>query len=252
MRLLGDGCIVALVDDAGAWEEHCTAHARDPEIAELLLASVRAIPVGKPGTGLAATVARTGEPILIAEVDLEALAARADGALGPAVLAIKPRSYLPRRAARGARQATRCGRGHAVRGRDAVAFDRDDLVFARNIADHAALAIANAKLVARLQRELEAREQVEERSRIARRPRRELDRHDRARRARRPRQVRQRRRPRTRRHRAGARRHRDDAVRLVHTEDGLKRGDIIRETGSWQGKGVLRHFVTGEAHPPRR
>ena len=36
-----------------------------------------------------------------------------------------------------------------------------------------------------------------------------------------------------------------------HTEDGLRRGEIIRETGSWRGEGVLRHFGTGELIPTR-
>jgi two-component system, cell cycle sensor histidine kinase and response regulator CckA len=35
-------------------------------------------------------------------------------------------------------------------------------------------------------------------------------------------------------------------LRAFHTEDGMKRADILREVGHWEGEGQLHHFKTGE------
>ncbi len=245
VRLIGDGCVVALVDDAGAWAEHCTAAARDPASAALLLEAIRRVEVGAVGVGLAARVANTGDPMML-HVDPDELAARAEQPFAAVVCALRPRSFLavPLHA-RGRRFGAVTLMRYAP---DSGVFDEADLAFARSLADHAALAIANAQLVVSLQAELEERRRAEEKSArfvslvenstemiamasldgrvlfvnaagralVGLPPDRDV---------------------------------RDLTLPDFHTEDGLRRGDIIRERGSWQGQGVLRHFVTGELIP---
>jgi PAS domain S-box-containing protein len=132
--------------------------------------------------------------------------------------------------------------------RDRAPFDQDDLAFASDVADHAAVAISNASLLASLQRELVERRRAEQETRtfvalvetsadfiamagfdgrvlfvnaagrrlVGIAPDREV---------------------------------RTLSLRDFHTDEGLERAATIREHGRWQGRGVLRHFVTDELIP---
>jgi PAS domain S-box-containing protein len=130
-------------------------------------------------------------------------------------------------------------------GAGARPFNENDEAIARNLVEHAALAIANAQLLESVQRELDKRRGAEaEAARyialvehsgefiamagldgriiFINRGGRQL---------------------------LGLGPDQDlSALRLTdfHTDDGMKRGAIIRETGRWQGRGQLRHFKTGE------
>ena len=129
-------------------------------------------------------------------------------------------------------------------------FDESDQLFARSIADHAALAISNAQLFESLQTELRERKRAEDEAKtfvaliqnstdfvaMAGFDGRVLFLND-----------------------AGRalvglppdRDIRELTLAEFHTPDGLKRASAIREYGSWQGDGVLRHFATGELIPMR-
>ena len=124
---------------------------------------------------------------------------------------------------------------------EAKSFDEEDRAFAASIADHAALAISNAQLFETLQREREqaktfvalienstnfiAMADLYGRVRFVNAAGRAL---------------------------LGIEPAHDASTLTLadfHTADGLARRPIIREKGSWQGEGVLRHFVTGELIP---
>jgi signal transduction histidine kinase len=240
--LIGDGCVVSLADTDGSWVVIYAAAARDPRATELLrLALERRRKVD--GKGLAAGVVATGKPVLLAHIDPEELAQRAEPSFGEAVRTLGIRSFLsvplevPGR---------RLGALSLFRFLpDSPPFDEFDVTFAATISDHAAMAIANAQLFAKLQSELHQRRLAEDKAKtfislienstdmiamatfdgrvtFLNAAGRAL---------------------------VGIPPDKDVTQMLLsdfHTSDGLKRGDIIREHGSWQGEGVLRHQVTSE------
>lgn len=241
-ELIGDGCVVSLADTDGSWVVIYASAARDPGASELLrLALERRGKVD--GKGLAAGVVATGRPVLLAHVDPEELAQRAEPSFGEAVRTLGIRSFLsvplevPGR---------RLGALSLFRFLpDSPPFDEFDVTFAATISDHAAMAIANAQLFEKLQRELHQRRLAEDKAKtfislienstdmiamatfdgrvtFVNAAGRAL---------------------------VGIPPDKDVTQMSLSdflTSDGLKRGDIIREHGSWHGEGVLRHQVTGE------
>ncbi|MEO8841195.1 MAG: ATP-binding protein [Kofleriaceae bacterium] len=240
--LIGDACVVSLADSDGSWIVVHAAAARLPRATELLRTALEHHG-NVDDKSHAAGVVATGKPVLLPHVDPEELAQRAEPSFAEAVRLLGIRSFLsvplevPGR---------RLGALSLFRFLpDSPAFDELDVTLATTLADHAAMAIANAQLFEKLQRELRQRQLAEDKAKrfvslienstdmIAM---------------------------------AGF----DGRVLFVnaagralvglapdidvtkmtlsdfHTSDGLKRGDLIRERGSWQGEGVLRHQVTGE------
>ena len=240
-ELIGDGCVVSLAE-AGAWLEPSAAAARNPEATEQFRAAL-AHHEGRDGRGHAASVVATGKPVLLPVIDPEQLAERAEPPFAAVVRSLGIRSFLsvplevPGR---------RLGALSLFRFLpDSPPFGEIDVAFAATLADHAAMAIANAQLFESLQSELRQRRAAEERAQtfvslvesstemIAMATLEgEVLYLNAAGRA-----------------LLGVPLDKDVAVMTLadfHAKDALKRADIILERGSWQGEGVLRHQVTGE------
>jgi PAS domain S-box-containing protein len=194
------------------------------------------------GLGVGGRVVCPPAPVLLPRVDLEALAndvAPAHSALIRS-LAITSFLVLPleiRGRVLGFVSLARLGEQRP--------FSANDQAIARNLAEHAALAISNAQLLESIQRELTERRRAEEEAgrfgaliqasgefiAMAGLDGQILFVNDGGRLL------------------IGLDRDTDlSTLRLTdfHTDDGMKRAPIIRETGRWQGQGQLRHFKTGE------
>ncbi len=236
-KLIGDACVVSLAGEDGEWIEPSAASARDDRAASLLRDAF-AHAETRDRRGHAANVVATGTPVLLPVIDPEELASRADLAFGEAVRTLGIRSFL--------------AVPLEVRGRrigalslfrylpDTPSYGELDVVFAAMLGDHAAMAIANAKLFESLQ-EASGREHAKTfvslienstdmiamadfdgRVRFVNAAGRAL---------------------------VGipaTKNVRELTLADFHVPSALKRADTIRERGSWQGEGVLRHQVTGE------
>ena len=241
-ELIGDGCVVSLAASDGSWDAIYAAAAREPRATEMLrLALERRGKVD--GKGLAAGVVATGKPVLLAQIDPEELARRAEPSFGEAVRTLGIRSFISVPLEVTGRRLGALSLFRFLP--DSPPFDEFDVTFAATISDHAAMAIANAQLFEKLQRELHQRRLAEDKAKtfislienstdmiamanldgrvtFVNAAGRAL---------------------------VGIPPDKDVTQMLLsdfHTSDGLKRGDIIREHGSWQGEGVLRHQITGE------
>ncbi|MEP6862111.1 MAG: ATP-binding protein [Deltaproteobacteria bacterium] len=241
-ELIGDACVVSLARDDGTWVQPNAAWARDPSVIALLLAAL-ADDTGRTATGHAARVLATGKPVLIPTIDPVELAARAEPAFAHAVRTLGIHSFLSvpldvRGRTIGAVSLFRFEPGTPE-------FGEYDLAFARMLSEHAAMAIANAKLFESLQRELAQRAVAEEQAKtfvalienstdmiaMADFEGRVLFVNAAG--------------------RALVGIPSDYDVREMtladfHTSGGLSRSETIRDNGSWQGEGVLRHQETGE------
>ena len=241
-ELIGDACVVSLASEEGAWLQPNAAWARDPNVIALLSEAL-ADDAGRDGRGNAARVLATGKPILIPNIDPDELASHAEPAFGQVVRKLQIRSFL---------SVPLESRGRRV---GAVAlfrfepgtpgYSEYDLAFARMLSEHAAMAIANAKLFESLQRELAQRAVAEEQAKtfvalienstdmiaMADFEGRVLFVNAAG--------------------RALVGIPGDFDVRTMtladfHTSGGLSRAETILDNGSWQGEGVLRHQGTGE------
>jgi GAF domain-containing protein len=148
-ELIGDACVVSLARDDGTWLQPNAAWAREPSVIELLRTAL-ADEKGRDGTGQAASVIATGKPVLIPTIDPVELAARAEPAFGRVVRTLGIRSFLSvpldvRGLRIGAVSLFRFEPG-------TPAYTEYDVAFARMISEHAAMAIANAKLFESLRR----------------------------------------------------------------------------------------------------
>jgi len=243
--LIGDGCVIMFAGDDGRWLEPSAVYARDAEATTLLSEALsRLHETDSPG--LAVRVVQTGESVLIPEVEPEALATMAQPAFADAVRRLGMRSFLSVPLEVRGRRLGAVSLFRYLPG--SPPYSEADRAFARSVADHAALAISNAQLFESLQRELHERKRAEEQAKtfvalienttnfIAMA---ELDGRilfvNAAGRA-----------------LVGLTAERDVRTLTLadfHTADGLRRGDLIRQHGSWQGEGVLRHFTSGELIP---
>jgi PAS domain S-box-containing protein len=241
--LVADGAFVTVVSDDRTMLTPGATCFRDPAAQEVALRFATAGPVHVDGPSVGARVARTRAPLRVPEVDLEALARAGAPQHAALIRELDVRSFLIvplelRDRVLGVLSLARVGP-------EARPFNENDEAFARNLAEHAALAISNAQLLQSVQRELEKRRRAEEavdrygsliensgefiamaslegQILFINRGGREL--------LGLPPDV--------------------DLGRLrlsdFHTEEGMKRGPIIREKGRWQGRGQLRHWKTGE------
>jgi two-component system cell cycle sensor histidine kinase/response regulator CckA len=243
VRVMADGCAVCLFSEGQASLRVVAVHHRDPAITEAARAYTEAGIYVDP-EGVSAAVARTGDALVIPAVDAQALAShfRPDIAAFLAKTDVRSILFLPL-------QVSGVTLGTMVLGRHgpgALAFDDEGADVARTIADSAALAISNARLLDTLQRELEERKRAEaETGRFVALVEHSSD------------------------FIAmagldgnvlfvnGAGRRMlgiepNDAVPRLeqfHTAEGMKRAPIIQAQGRWEGEGELRHSRTGVLIP---
>jgi PAS domain S-box-containing protein len=154
--VLGDFCMVDLVEPDGGVRRHAVAHARASR--EKLLAPDAFLPPdADAGASPVAQVARTGEPVLCAECDDAALVAL-DAALEPgSARRLGTHSYLlvPVTAHETVLAVITLGFAQPDR-----RYGPMDLLLAKDVAQRGALALENARLYQTAQHALRAREEV--------------------------------------------------------------------------------------------
>ncbi|HSO37947.1 MAG TPA: GAF domain-containing protein, partial [Labilithrix sp.] len=159
-RLIGGGCIIVLLCDDGQWVR-CGAVAAADEATTALLNAFFAndvLPIAEVGP--LANVVRTGVPVLIPNIEPQELAAQVAPRYTSIIVALGIHSAL---------SVPLQVRGTMIGGlglyrfkQDSAPFGTDDLAFASGLADHAALALSNARLLESAQLELAERRRAEE------------------------------------------------------------------------------------------
>ncbi|MBI3974289.1 MAG: GAF domain-containing protein [Chloroflexi bacterium] len=141
-ELVGDACVVRLLSPDGRWLQTAAIHHTDETALALLRDS--AVPFRRRADeGIFGQVLRTGEPVLLTDVSSAQVCALGIAEQGP---------YLERHGVSSLLLVALHARGRvqgvAGLARDAKAppYSLDDQIFVRELADHAALAIANALL----------------------------------------------------------------------------------------------------------
>jgi PAS domain S-box-containing protein len=245
---LGGVCTLALLSDDGVWILPAVVAAHDAHVAALVSEAFSAAPIRFDETGVAMSTIRTGKPAVVAHATPERMAQAVASRFAPLVLRVGVRGLLsvPLHI-----QGKNTGALTLYRYEDdSPPFDADDVTLAQSLSDHASLALSNARLVDSLRRELAERRRAEEEAKtfialvqnsndfiamadfggrvlfVNRAGRRLVG--------------------------LGP----DVDVRSLtmadfHTNEGLPRAELLRQRGSWQGEGVLRHFETGEPIPTR-
>jgi two-component system cell cycle sensor histidine kinase/response regulator CckA len=241
--LLDGGCVLALVTEDLSSLVSGAVHFDDPVRMKAAVALLGIGPIPVTGSSLGARIIQTRQGVLIPNVDEAVLGAALSDEYRPRIhdLGLRSLIVLPleiRGRILGILSLCRVGA-------DSAPFNEDDEAVARNLAEHAALAISNAQLLESRQREIEDRKRAEEQARRF----------------------------------EALIQHSGDFIamaglegkvsfvntsgkqllgipldadvskldlRTFHTDDGMKRAAIIREHGRYQGPGQLRHFVTGE------
>jgi len=246
MRLLGDGCSIFLIDEEGRNARPVALANRDESrsVAVLSYFGNRSEPLD--GQGTVARVIGEGKTFRLELADPRAPGQEFRRQHVPVIAELDLRTLLAvplqvRDATIGAIIISRHGDG-------AAPFSDDDELFAKTLANHAALLLRNAQLLDSLQRELKERKLAQEEAKkfvaLVQRSRdfiamagfdgRILFVNDAGREL------------------LGIDKDRDLAdvpLSAFHTEDGMKRAEILRAAGHWEGEGQLRHFLTGELIP---
>jgi PAS domain S-box-containing protein len=241
--LIGDGAFVAVASEDGTNLEPVAVSFRDGAANARARAFLTAGPIRGEGSSLGARVVRTRAGLRVADADIEVLVRQVSPNHASVIRGLGIRSLLVvplelRDRALGFVSLARLGA-------EAPPFSDNDEAVARNLAEHAALAIANAQLLQSVQRELEQRRRAEESAArfgaliehsgefIAMATLEGkilfINRHGRA--------------------LVGLAADEDlQQLRLsdFHTEEGMKRAPIIQAVGRWQGRGQLRNVRTGE------
>jgi PAS domain S-box-containing protein len=249
-QFMGEGCTIYLVTPDGQWLKPAAIYNRNPAALALMRATVSEIALSVDGESFTAGVMRTGKSALVPEVDRQ-LTARQYApqhaqTLANAFFDVQLNSLLcvPLQV-RDKRLGVLALSRHR---RQDVPFSAQDQAMANTLADHAALAIFNAQLLATQANELSERRRAEDE---------------------------------TKRFAALIQHSRDFiamagidgrvlfinhagrellglpadrevaslAIAQFHTDEGMKRASIIREQGHWEGEGHLRHFQTGALIP---
>jgi PAS domain S-box-containing protein len=241
--LVGGGCVLALLSEDDESLVPGAVYFED----EAVMASARSIltngSVPLRASNLGARIAEHRNGLLIPHVDPQALSAMlsADNRATVRQLDIRSLLVLPleiRRRLVGIIALARIGPHYAP-------FDANDEAVARNLTEHAALSITNAQLLESRQREIDDRKHAEDRARrfealiqasgdfIAMA---ELDGRVSFINA-------------AGRDLTGIAQDADVAqldLRSFHTDDGMKRAELIQAQGRYRGPGQLRHGITGE------
>lgn len=158
VALLGEGCLIAHISEDGAWIQAHHVYDVDAGVQALTRSLVGGrLPIDESRTN--ARVFRTGQPVFVPLVDLNQMRAAAKPAYTTMIAQQNPHSLMavPMRA---------LGQVIGVltlyrRDRERPAFDADDLQLVQDLADRAALAIANARLFQQAQSELAERQRAE-------------------------------------------------------------------------------------------
>lgn len=153
---LGDPCVVRIRSADGDYLDVVAEHHHDPEALEILRAIHRTTRL-RFGEGRLSEVATTGRPLFLPNVDPERARSAAANVYKPYFERFNLYSIIavPLRAA---------GQIHGVVGiareRPGCPYTQSDLDLVSDLADRAALAIENAKLIARLEEAVRARDEV--------------------------------------------------------------------------------------------
>jgi len=154
-ELVGDGCMVSLIDADGETLVNATNAHRDPALEADYAGYLAGVRLSKStSSAVSAVVARTGEPKLVPEIDPAAVVAQSDEALRPLVARLNVHSFavVPIRA-RGAI----IGTLSMVRSGPGRGYTSDDLTLLQDMADRAGLAIETARLYDDLERRVRLR-----------------------------------------------------------------------------------------------
>jgi PAS domain S-box-containing protein len=243
--LLGEGCSIYLTTDDGEAARPVALVNRSQTRMGVVHGHFGQ-PLPLEGGGTTARVIREGRTIRVPVVDAHTLASEFRPEDVPTLSRLEVRSLLVvplqvRKRTVGALAISRHGDNRTP-------FSAEDELFAETLANHAALALRNAQLLESVQRELDERKKAEAETKkfvaLVQRSRefiamasfdgrvlfvnaagREL---------------------------LGVRPDDDLAnipLSAFHTDDGMKRAEVIRAIGHWEGEGQLRHFTTGELIP---
>jgi PAS domain S-box-containing protein len=157
---LGQGCSIRLLSEDKLWLDLAALYDGDPEKLEQQRIVLMGSPLRVDEPSLATRIFHSQQPRLIAHVDLEQARAMTKPEYWSLVkqFGIHSRIMVPMRAQ---------GQTIGVLGLyrhwpDQPAFDEDDLNLAQDLADRAALAISNARLLHQVQRELAERTRAEQ------------------------------------------------------------------------------------------
>ena len=156
-EVLGDGCSIALISADGEQLEVVAIHHRNPEMVQAYLQMLKLSPL-HPSEGNLGQVISTGQALLQPEVSLEQVLATIKPEFWPLAtqFRIYSRVIVPLKAQGqiiGALVLSRYQPGHS--------YTLEDQLFLQDLADRAALAIANAKLYLDLAKELAERKITE-------------------------------------------------------------------------------------------
>ena len=164
-EVVKDYCVVRLLSDDGTALVPAAAFDSDPDALRQMREVLAAEPFPLEAHHVARRIVETGEPFLAARLDLELLR---PPRTTPRFFAFMQRMKIHSILVVSLRAHDRCiGQLTLARFRaESPPFDENDLVLAQSLAAHAALAISNARLVAELRKEGEARTRVADRMRV--------------------------------------------------------------------------------------
>ena len=242
-RLVGNGCVVALLSEDEQSLLPGAVYFDDPQ---LMLAAQSVLangPISIADSKLGQRLIRQRQALLIPHVDLDVLTAQLSAANALAMRHAGVRSLL-------ALPLELRGRLIGIiallrLGTEGDAFNAEDEAVARNLAEHATLAISNAQLLESQKREIQERKQAQAQAKrfealiqhsaefiaMASLDGRVLFINEAGKKL------------------VGLQPDVDEtqlALTSFHTDAGMERAAIIREKGRWQGPGQLRHALTGE------
>ena len=160
-QLIGDSCVLFILSSDGQLAEPVSVHARDPALRAKIDAMYRAGPVRLDEMAAARRILETGEALLVPRVDLALHSHLVSAAHVAHVKEVGTHSVLvvPVRAHRRPIGFLTLRR-HAP---ESPQFDEQDRDFAQTLADHAGLAITNARLLQAAKRDVAARTRAETR-----------------------------------------------------------------------------------------
>jgi PAS domain S-box-containing protein len=241
--LVGHGCLVALLSEDEQWLSPAAVFFEDALLMQGAQRVLNNGPIPIRASRLGQRLIEQHQGVLIPYCDQEALRSELSPKNAEAMACVGVRSLLALPLEMRGRL---LGMIAILRvGDDALPFDADDEAVAKNLAEHAALAISNAQLLESRQREIDERKHAEEQARrfealiqhsgefiaMASLDGRVLFINEAGRKL------------------LGIDQDADVTLFELPTflsAEGLKRADVIRTHGRYQGPGQLRHLLTGE------
>ena len=153
--LIGDGCLVTLIEADGETLFNAASAHRDPALESDYKSYLAGVGVSRTTSqSVSAVVVRSGQPRLVAEISPDAVVAQSDDALKPLVARLNVHSFVvvPIRA-----RGIIIGTLSLVRSGPGRGYTADDLTLLQDLADRAGLAIENARLYDHLERRVRQR-----------------------------------------------------------------------------------------------